>query len=149
MTAAESWTYEHPALPFALDLPLETQLVSDLPPLFALKPMAGDYVPSVVVTCEPLDAQRSLDDWVDEVLARQEELLPVARLVDRERDPGEPPQGQRTLCSIVHGGIGLTLAQWWQRGLDRGWTLTASCPTLAYGALAETFETVGESFATR
>lgn len=149
MTASSGWRYEHAAQDFTVDLPTDARLVSDLPPLFALDGRARDHVPAIAVTSEPLDAGRSLEDWVDSALANQGRQFRAARLIDRERDSGDSPQRERTLSSVVDGGRGLTVAQWWQRGRDRGWMLTASCATLDYGALAEAFEAIGESFAPR
>lgn len=139
--------YRHPSLQFSLGLPAEAEVLSELPPLFALPaPRGTDQAPTVVVTCESLGDEVDAGAWVDEILRQQGQLVSASLLVDRRTVEPDGLEAERTLVSIVRQGTALTLEQWWHRRPGYGWTVTGSCITADYDAAADALQLVAESF---
>ncbi len=142
--------YQHPDLAFSLYLPPEAQVVSELPPIFAVHSAeATERVPTVVVTCEAVPEEADPSVWVDEVLGRQNEVASTSILLDRQPvDQPGGPHGEWTLTSIVREGKALTFEQWWHPRPGQGWTVTASSATADYDAAVDALRLLAESFDT-
>lgn len=98
---------------------------------------------NLVVTVEELAADvDGIDSYTDAGIALQRELLLDYRLVDRVLDGDRA----RTLAHHDVGGQAVTIEQWQLVSAGRGYTITASCWTLDYDALADAFATTAETF---
>lgn len=97
----------------------------------------GRFRANLVLTCDDLGGL-TFRDWqvgTDEVLPR---VLTDFVLIDLERlDLEGRPGGRRLAHHVDADGRALTMEQWFVAANDRGWTLTATCETWFYDALAD------------
>ncbi len=139
--------YRHAGLGFAVDLPDGMEVVVELPPTVALEPgRAWSFQPSCLVTAEPRPQGLDLEAWVDAGWQIQEGRLAAARLLDRQPTELVGAPAVRTLCHHVVRGHAVTLEQWWLLDSTRGWALCASCATLDYDRVADSFGRLASTF---
>ena len=151
MSAAPD-AYRHPDLGFSIALPPATEVLEDVPfaALVAVEPDVSDdaFRANLVVTVEDLGDEYAEDPerYADASVAAQAATLAGFRLIDREPVLLE---GRPTIRLLAHhdvAGQAVTLEQWQLVAGGRGYTLTASCWTLDYDALADAFAASAATF---
>jgi len=97
---------------------------------------ASGFRANLVVTVEEA-AGSSVDELTDTALAFQERVLAAHHLIDRSTETLAGSPATRTLSHHLVAETGIALEQWRVVAGDRGVTLTASCATLDWPALAD------------
>jgi hypothetical protein len=143
-------TYRHPELGFELELPEELDLREDVPgmALIAVEPEAepsSGFRANLVVTVEPVAAGTTLGGYTDAALRAQADLLASHYVIDRETTAVRGGAAVRTLAHHAHAGHAVTAEQWRTIAGTLAYTVTASCATLDYAAVADGFRDVAES----
>ncbi len=135
--------YRHPQLGFEMQLPSASELVEDAPgvALIAMEPeeAGAAFRANIVVTVEEVPTETDVHSYTDESLANQEEALAAFRLIDRARAGLAGAESTRTLGHHNVDGLAVTVEQWRVVVGALGYTVTASCWTLDYDNLADTF----------
>lgn len=137
--------YAHPHARFSLSVPAPFALLEEEPDraVLALE-AAGDA--TLIATVEALPADARLAELADaglEALARE---LVGFHVLDRTPAVLDGQRGVRTLAHHVAEGRAMTLEQWRLLADGQGLTLSGSCPTLDYPALAAVFDAAAGSF---
>lgn len=139
--------YRHPETGFAFDLPDGMEVVVELPSTVVLEPAEEwSLQPTCVVTAEPGPGDLGLEAWVDSGWHIQQERLVAPRLIDRQPAEVAGAPAVRTLSHHVIRAHAVTLEQWWLLDGTRGWALSASCATLDYDRVADSFEVLVSGF---
>jgi len=148
-----SGAFTHPSLGFSIELPPGAEVLDEVPgiALIAAEPAdeAGDgFRANIVVTAEDVSpAGLHVEAFVDAALALQSVELVDFRLIDRENVTlagGRP--AARILGHHDVGGEAVTIEQWCVVDGAVGYTVTASCWTLDYDAVAGAFTASAETF---
>ncbi len=151
MTAAPH-AYRHPDLGFSVALPPGAEVLDDVPfaALVAVEPDASEdaFRANLVVTVEELPGEYAEDPegYADASVAAQAATLAGFRLIDREPVALDGGPAIRLLAHHDVAGQAVTLEQWQLVAGGRGYTLTASCWTLDYDALADAFAASARTF---
>lgn len=148
--SVETIIYRHPSLGFEIELPRHSELVEDAPgaALVAAEPEDPEaaFRANIVVTTEPGSEHRDVDAYTDASLAVQAQVLDAFVLIDRVRERLRGGEALRTLGHHDVGGMAVTIEQWRLLSAGRAYTLTASCWTLDYDSLADSFASAAETF---
>ena len=143
-------SYRHPELGFELDVPDGMEVREDMPgmALVAVEPGAepsSRFRANLVVTVEPVEAGTGLEAYTDASLRAQGELLSAHHVIDRETTDVRGGPAIRTLAHHAQGALAITIEQWRSLAGSRAYTVTASCATLDYAAVADGFRDAAES----
>jgi hypothetical protein len=145
--------FTHPSLGFSIELPPGAEVFDEAPgiALVAAEPAgeAGDgFRANIVVTAEDVVTPGlGPEAFVDAGLAVQAAELVDFRVIDRE--PVTLAGGRPAARILGHhdvGGEAVTIEQWCVVDGAIGYTVTASCWTLDYDAVADAFAASAESF---
>jgi len=118
--------------------------------LVAVEPAASEdaFRANLVVTVEELPGEYASDPerYTDASVAAQAATLAGFHLIDREPVALDGGPATRLLAHHDVDGQAVTLEQWQLVAGGRGYTLTASCWTLDYDALADAFAASAATF---
>jgi hypothetical protein len=151
VTAAPQ-TYLHPGLGFSIALPPGAEVLDGVPfvALVAVEPDVSEdaFRANLVVTVEELPGEFAGDPerYADASVAALAATLAGFHLIDREPVALEGGPAIRLLAHHDVAGQAVTLEQWQLVAGERGYTLTASCWTLDYAALADAFAASAATF---
>lgn len=102
--------------------------------------------PTLIATVDDLLEGTSAEELTDAGLDALAQELSAFHLLDRSSTRIDGRAATRTLSHHVADGRGMTLEQWRVADGDSGWTVSASCPTLAYPSAAEGLAASAETF---
>jgi hypothetical protein len=142
--------YRHPELRFELEL-TDGALVRDDIPGMALVAIERETDPSsgfranLVVTVEEVAAGTTVEAYTSSSLRVQDDLLSGHRLIDVEATAVSGAPATRTLGHHAQDRLAVTIEQWRLVAGVRAYTVTASCATLDYAAVADGFREAAES----
>jgi predicted Zn-dependent protease len=141
-------TYTHPALGFRLELPEGYEVRTDAGALamIAVEPgpaPASGFRANLVVTVEEVAAGTAVEDYTESSLRGQQELLSAHRLIDSEVT--DVRAATRTLAHHAQDALAVTIEQWRVVARTLAYTVTASCATLDYAAVADAHRDAAES----
>jgi hypothetical protein len=143
-------TYVHPELGFEIELPAGAEIREDIAGIAvaAIDPdpePVSRFRPNLTVTVEPVPPGAEVDAYTDASLATQDRVLAMHRLLDRTATTLRGGSATRTLAHHAQQGQALTIEQWRLVAGQMAYTVTASCATLDYAAVADSFAEAAES----
>jgi hypothetical protein len=139
-------TFTHPALGFRLDLPEGYEARSDAGALALIAvepgpPPVSGFRANLVVTVEEVSDGTAVEDYTESSLRGQSELLSAHRVIDVESGADRT----RTLAHHAQDTLAVTIEQWRVVSRTLAYTVTASCATLDYAAVADAHREAAES----
>lgn len=143
-------TYVHPELGFALELPAGAEIREDVAGIAvaAVDPdpePASRFRANLTVTVEPVPPGAGVQAYTDASLATQDRVLAGHRLIDRSAATLRGGCATRTLAHHAQGSLAITIEQWRLVAGELAYTVTASCATLDYAAVADPLSEAAES----
>ena len=140
--------HRHAGLAFEIAPPAGFEVEEDLEDVALLARATASprgFHPNLVVTVEPVDPRADVAAYTDASLDVQARALAAWRLIDRAAATLAGGPGTRTLGHHVVDEHAVTLEQWRLTAGGRGYTVSASCATLDYPALADELSAAAES----
>jgi hypothetical protein len=143
-------TYVHPALGFRLELPEGYEVRTDAGALALIAvepgpPPASGFRANLVVTVEEVPEGTGVAAYTESSLRGQQELLSAHRLIDSAVTDVRGGRATRTLAHHAQDALAVTIEQWRLVARALAYTVTASCATLDYAAVADAHREAAES----
>jgi hypothetical protein len=143
-------TYTHPELGFRLELPEGYEVATDAGALamVAVEPgpaPASGFRANLVVTVEEVRDGTDVEAYTESSLRGQAELLRSHRLIDSEVTDVRGGPATRTLAHHAQDALAVTIEQWRLVARTLAYTVTASCATLDYAAVADVHRDAAET----
>jgi len=147
--SVELEAYSRPELGFAISFPAESELLEDVrgAAVIAIEPPGeGSFRANLNVVVERLDPPLGFDDYLERSLEVERRALSGHQLLDRTPATLDGAPGLRTLAHHDVDGQAVTLEQWRALVGPTAFVISASCGTLDYDGVADTFAQCAETF---